>query len=152
MSEKNAREKRRNLQHQIGETAASAVAEAKATAGQLALQHRVLAQQMHDFERTVAAVKESRAADRKLLADQAERLENLQARLVGAEDLARQLVGEERTHRLKLADEQRRYVDTQDVERERQLRQRIAQLERPVWRRVWDWLTAEEQIAVGDGI
>lgn len=58
------RVRQRNLRNQIGETAAAAVSESQANVQRLGLQHRMLAAQMLEFERTVATVKAGRAFDR----------------------------------------------------------------------------------------
>src|SRR5712664_1834739 len=89
MSDKLAKEQRRNLKHQIGETAAAAVAETRELTARLAIEHKVLAAQMLDFERTVATVKEGRALDRKHAQGLAEQLEACQARLTELSDYLR---------------------------------------------------------------
>jgi hypothetical protein len=100
MNSKLAKEQRRNLKNTIGETATAAVADVRQIVDHIALQHKVLAKQMLDFERTVAIVKEARATDAKQVFD---KLEELRAN-----------ISAERTHRLELADQQRAYVDGGD--------------------------------------
>lgn len=77
------REQQRNLKKEIGATAAAAVGEVREVVAQISLQHRVLAQQMLEFERTVATVKEGRALDRARFEAFGEQLENFNARLDG---------------------------------------------------------------------
>lgn len=100
MSEKLAKAARRNLRQQIGATAAGAVATAHESTKRLELAHQVLARQMLDFETTASRLVESRAVDRKAVEALREQVESAHAR-----------ISDERTHRLKLADEQRAYVD-----------------------------------------
>jgi hypothetical protein len=100
MNSKLAKEQRRNLKNTIGDTATAAVADVRQLVDHIALQHKVLARQMLEFEQMVAVVKEARAADARQLVVQLAEL--------------RADIGTERTHRLKLADEQRSYVDAAD--------------------------------------
>lgn len=76
-----AKEQQRNLKKEVGRQAAEAVAEVQRVASQLALEHRVLARQMQDFETTVATLKASRTADHRhyddLLAPMMRRLDAL---------------------------------------------------------------------------
>jgi chromosome segregation ATPase len=62
-----AKEQRRNLKNTIGDTAAAAVANLAGEHATLQLQHRTLATQMHEFERTVATLREARAQDLKTI-------------------------------------------------------------------------------------
>lgn len=84
------KEQQRNLKREVGRQAADAIAAAQAEVQRLALAHRVLAAQMLEFERLVATVRVGRARDM---------------------DELRVLIGQERTHWLELADQQRDYVD-----------------------------------------
>lgn len=111
MSEKLAKAARRNLRQQIGATAAGAVATAHESTKRLELAHQVLARQMLDFETTASRLVESRAVDRKAVEALREQVESAHAR-----------ISDERTHRLKLAEDQRSYVDGADADIKRELR------------------------------
>jgi flagellar biosynthesis chaperone FliJ len=81
VSEKVAKAQRRNLKNAIGEQAAAAVVDVRELAHKTRLEHVVLAQQMLEFERTVAQLKEARAHDLKTVAGLREQLESAHARL-----------------------------------------------------------------------
>lgn len=121
MSENMSKAQKRNLRQQVGSAAADVVASMKDTVIRLELANQVLARQMLEFETTASRLVESRAVDRKALEGMREQVESAHAK-----------IGDERTHRLKLADEQRAYVDGADaglrrlsVERGIQLADRI---------------------------
>lgn len=110
-----------DVRKKVGEQAAEAVGELRELVQQLHLQHRALARQILDAEKAVDVAVAARRHDRTHLGAQydsvaakcdrlAEQLENVAAR-----------IGEERTHRLQLANEQRAYVDAADRELRRSL-------------------------------
>jgi hypothetical protein len=119
VNQKLAKEQRRNLKHAIGETAASAVAGARLVADQSANEVRIIAKQMLQVELQLSAVREARAVDKNAIAGLQEQLQNVAAR-----------IDAERTHRLELAAQQRRYVDDAD----QRLDRRLQRLERLSWR------------------
>lgn len=90
---------------------------------------RALQQQIDDLVAIVSALESQQATiyGEAVEAMAAERT----ARLAMMERL-RESIGEEHTHRLKLAQEQRTYVDQED----RELRRRIERLEMTWWRRM----------------
>lgn len=123
MNEKVAKAQRRNLRQAIGEQAAAALVDVRDLATKTHLEHVVLAQQMLAFERDVAVLKEARARDLQTI-----------AALRAEVERAHVAIGKEHTHRLKLAEEQRDYVDRHD----QQIWIHIKARERSLWTRVRD--------------
>src|SRR5262245_27632315 len=98
-----SKEQRRHLRKEVGDVAAAAVGELRGLVQQVRMEHQVLARDFLRIDTDVAGAREAHAQALKRFAAIAEQLQNLSTRL-----------GEERTHRLQLAEEQRRYVDAND--------------------------------------
>lgn len=125
------KEQQRNLKHQIGETAADAVVGVRQIADRLSLEHKVLAAQMLDFERTIATVKESRARDLKRIEALEEQLENVWLRLTDLRGKQLDLSNDIAADMMKLE-------------------ARVIWLERPWWRKFMDGLRREDYSRLGD--
>jgi hypothetical protein len=149
MTETLTKADKRNLRQTVGKAAAEAVDSVRNAVTRIELAHQVLARQMLEFETTAARLVESRAVDQRTVAALREQVESAHAK-----------IGDERTHRLNLADEQRAYVDGADLAVERRMMtvmnarrdavvdavaaqsQRMTQLENPTWRERLRWLFA----------
>lgn len=117
MSENGSKAQRRHLRQQVGSAAADVVTSMKDTVTRIELAHQILARQMLDFETTASRLVESRAVDRKALEAMREQVESAHAK-----------IGAERSHVLRLAEEQRRYVDGADAGLRRHIVERGIQL------------------------
>lgn len=69
------------------------------------------------------------------------RFTHVERRISDAEKFLRLQIGDERTHRLKLADEQRAYVDSKDAEVRRLADRALSVTERGLWGRL-RWMFA----------